>query len=199
MVLMVFLAFTIGVVSCGNSGSAAAPAPAAPAAAAAPAIPEHAIVTEQAFMFNHVDGHGGETEMPAFVLFEFEQLETVKYQVAYVACTCRQPNVNYWSVAYVELSKDDGSVVYISYDVDTGGSYTPGLYGDSKESWDGTPVKELFDGYIADYLMGASQASINAIEPMHGNVDVYSGATVTPNNAVRMLQGLFEYHNRKYS
>jgi Na+-translocating ferredoxin:NAD+ oxidoreductase RnfG subunit len=33
---------------------------------------------------------------------------------------------------------------------------------------------------------------------MHGEVDAYTGATVTPNNAMRMLQGLFEYHNERY-
>ncbi len=188
--LMVF-----AVTACGNGETTAASEP----VDQEPTVPEHAIVVENAFMFNHVDGHGGETEMPAYVLFEYEQLNTVKYQVAYVACTCRAPNKNYWSVAYVELSKEDGSVAYISYDYDADGEYTPGLYGDSTNSWDGTPVREVFDGFIDETLMGGTQEAINAIEPMHGNVDVFTGATVTPNNAVRMLQGLFEYHNRRYS
>ncbi len=170
----------------------------APAQAAATGDTSGAVI-DNMFMFDHIDGHGGETQMPAYVLFEHEQLTAVKYQVAYVACTCRAPNMNYWTVAYLEISKDDGSVAFISYGNDSGGTYTPGLYGDSQYSWDDTPVWALFEQYIADNLMGASQDAINAIEPMHGNVDAYTGATVTPNNAVRMLQGLFRYHNERYS
>ena len=156
------------------------------------------ITVDNAFYFTHVDGHRNETEMVAYVMFEYEQLRNVKYQVAYVACTCRSPDVNYHSVAYVELSKDDGSVEFLSYDRDSTDHYIAGLYGDSFESWDGTPVKELFDGFMDDTLRGASQEEINSFEAMHGEVDAYTGATVTPNNAVRMLQGLFEYHNAKY-
>lgn len=169
------------------------------AAASTPESEFPTIPVENAFYFQHVDGHGNETDMVAFVLFEYEQLRTVKYQVAYIACTCRGPEVNYWSVAYVELNKSDGSVEFLSFEEDSTGKYVGGLYGDSKESWDGTPVRELFDGFMEEELIGATQEEINAMEPMHGEVDTYTGATVTPNNAVRMLQGLFEYHNRKYS
>lgn len=157
------------------------------------------IPVENAFYFQHVDGHGNETDMLAFVLFEYEQLRTVKYQVAYLSCTCRSAEVNYWSVAYVELNKSDGSIAHISYDRDAEDHYHAGLYGDSEESWDGAPVEDLFGVYIEETIEGASQESINAIEPMHGDADAYTGATVTPNNAVRMLQGLFEYHNARYS
>lgn len=157
------------------------------------------IPVENAFYFQHVDGHGNETDMVAFVLFEYEQLRTVKYQVAYVSCTCRSPEVNYWSVAYVELDKNDGSIAHISYDRDTEDHYHAGLYGDSEVSWDGAEVEALFYRYIDENIADASQESINAIEPMHGSVDAYTGATVTPNNAVRMLQGLFEYHNARYT
>lgn len=170
-----------------------------PADSSAELAPEpEGILVENAFLYRHVDGHGDERDMVAFVLFEYEQLQTVKYQVSYIACTCRAPDVNYHSVAYVELSKADGSVAHISYDSDSDDHYTAGMYGDSEFSWDGTPVLELFTGFVQDTLMGASQEQINAIEPMHGQVDAFTGATVTPNNAVRMLQGLFEYHNARY-
>jgi hypothetical protein len=162
-------------------------------------VSEHAIPVENAFKYTHVDGHKEEREITAFVLFEYEQLKTVKYQVAYIACTCRGPEVNYWTVAYVELNKEDGSVEFISYDEDSTGHYTAGMYGDSYESWDGTPVKKLFDTFIQDEIVGKTQEQINGYEAMHGKVDTYTGATVTPNNAMRMLQGLFDYHNRKYS
>lgn len=157
------------------------------------------IPVENAFYFKHVDGHGNEQDFVAFVMFEYEQLRTVKYQVAYLSCTCRSADVNYWSVAFVELNKSDGSIANISYDRDTGDHYHAGLYGDSEESWDGAEVEELFMGYVDDVIMGASQEEINAIEPMHGDADAFTGATVTPNNAIRMLQGLFNYHNERYS
>ncbi|GAB1481653.1 hypothetical protein MASR2M78_04680 [Treponema sp.] len=156
------------------------------------------IMVKNAFKYTHVNGHKHEEEMTAFVLFEYEQLKSVKYQIGYIACTCRGPEVNYYSVAYVELDKEDGSVQYLSYDLDSDEHYIAGMYGDSEESWDGTAVKELFEQFMKDNLLDKSQEYINALKPMHGDVDAYTGATVTPNNAVRMLQGLFKYHNERY-
>ncbi len=161
-------------------------------------ISEGKISVDNAFYYTHVNGNRDEKETLAFVLFEYEQLETIKYQVAYLACTCRGAEVNYYSVAYIEISKENGSIVFISYDKDYSGHYTAGMYGDSTETWDGTPAKELFKVFREEVLTGATQESINGLEPMHGDVDTYSGATVTPNNAVRMLQSLFKYHNKKY-
>jgi hypothetical protein len=178
--------------SCGGNTEAA------DAAAETEVAAGDGIYVENAFYFTHVNGHREETEMPAFVLFEYEQLETVKYQVAYIACTCRAPQVNYWSVMYVDLNKSDGSVAYISWDMDSTDHYTAGMYGDSVETWEGVPAWELLLTYTDDNILGASQDSINAIEPMHGEADAYTGATVTPNNVVRVLQGLFEYHNTRY-
>lgn len=159
-----------------------------------------AIAVENAFMYRHVDGHKEERDFPAFVMFEYEQLETVKYQVGYIMCTCRGPEVNYWSVAYVEINKADNTIANFSMDEDTGGHYTAGLYGDSVTSWDGVPVQELFyEQFIPEYIMGASAEEIQAYEPMHGEVDTYTGATVTPNNSMQMLKGLMDYHAANYS
>lgn len=161
--------------------------------------PVNGITVENAFMARHVDGHRTEREFPAFVLFEYEQLETVKYQVAFIACTCRGPEVNYWSVAYVEINKADNTVVHYSLDGDRGNHYTAGLYGDSVVSWDGARVQELlYEEFIPTYIMGASREEIDAYEPMHGEVDLYTGATVTPNSNMLMLQGLMEYHVENY-
>lgn len=180
-------------VGCGGAGSAAAEAEEAVAEQPAAGIP-----VENAFYYRHVDGHKHETDKLAFVLFEYEQLRTVRYQVAYIMCTCRSPDVNYYSVAFVELDKNDGSVVELSYEQDTTDHYIAGLYGDSETSYDGTPVKEIFYGFLDQELVGASQEEILAMEAMHGAVDGFTGATVTPNNAVRMLHGLFDYHNTRY-
>jgi hypothetical protein len=145
-----------------------------------------------------VNGHKEETQIPAVVLFEYEQLNTVRYQVAYIACTCRGPEVNYWTVANVEINKSDNTIAHISYDEDSTGQYTAGMYGDSYVAYEGEPVKELFDRFIEESIMGRSEEEIDAYEAMHGDVDAYTGATVTPNNAMRMLQGLFDYHNNRY-
>lgn len=195
-VLVLFLVLSVLGCDAPADDVAAAEETAEPAAAA----PGNGITVENAFYFTHVDGHKKEQEFPAFVMFEYEQLETVKYQVGYVACTCRGPEVNYWSVAFVEINKADNTIATISYDQDNTDHYVAGLYGDSEDSWDGTPVKELFyDQFIPDNILGASEEEIDSYEPMHGEVDAYTGATVTPNNAMRMLQGLFEYHNANYS
>lgn len=195
-VLVLFLVLTLA--GCGAPSEETA---AADDAAEAPAEePANGVTVENAFYYTHVDGHGEEREFPAFVMFEYEQLETVKYQVGYIACTCRGPEVNYWTVAFVEINKADNTIETISYDLDNTEHYVAGLYGDSDVSWDGTPVKDLFyEQFIPDYILGASEEEIDSYEAMHGNVDTYTGATVTPNNAMRMLQGLFEYHKANYS
>ncbi len=157
------------------------------------------IVLDNVFIFNHVNGHRLETDRVAYVLFEYEMMDYVKYQVAYIACTCRSPEVNYYSVAYVELDKNDGSVRTFTFDQDGDkGHYTPGVFGDSYVVDGHIPNKELIEQYLDRNIRGASQSSITSITPMHGEVDAYTGATVTPNNLVRMLHGLFGYHNTKY-
>ena len=153
---------------------------------------------DNAFYYTQITGGGEEIPTLAYVLFEYPERDQVRYQVAYVACTCRGPSVNYYSVAYVELSKRDGSVLYMSYDQDRSGHYSPGSFGDSTETGSGTPVKALFDKFRKDRLVGATPEQIFALEPMHGEVDGYTGATVTPNNAVAMLQGLLEYHEKRH-
>ena len=193
--LAVLIVFAVG---CDNSATAQAEAEGEDQAQAE-SIPENAIPVENAFKYRHVDGHKTEREFTAFVMFEYEQLETVKYQVGFIACTCRGPEVNYWSVAYVEINKADNTIATFSMDEDNTGHYTAGLYGDSVKSWDGTPVQELFyEQFIPENIMGASEEEIDSYEPMHGNVDAYTGATVTPNNNMLMLKGLFDYHNRNY-
>ncbi len=193
--LAVLLIVAIG---CDNSSTAEAEGE-GEAQAQAAEIPENAIPVENAFKFTHVNGHKEENEFTAFVMFEYEQLETVKYQVGYIACTCRSPEVNYWTVAFVEINKADNTIETFSMDEDSTGKYTAGMYGDSVKSWDGTPVQQPFyDKFIPENILGATEEQIDSYEAMHGQADAYTGATVTPNNAMRMLQGLFDYHNRNY-
>ncbi|NBB90605.1 MAG: FMN-binding protein [Spirochaetes bacterium] len=200
LLLVSVLAFT-ACESAGDDPEAGADGGAgAEAASESQEVSGDAIPVENAFMYRHVDGHQEERQFPAFVMFEYEQLETVKYQVGFIACTCRGPEVNYWSVAYVEINKADNTIANYSMDDDTGGKYTAGLYGDSVKSWDGTPVQELFyEEFIPEYIMGASEEEIDAYETMHGEVDTFTGATVTPNNNMQMLKGLMDYHRENYS
>ncbi len=157
------------------------------------------IVLDNIFTFRHINGHEVESDRVAHVLFEYEMMDYVKYQIAYIACTCRSPEVNYYTVAYVEVDKNDGSIRNFTFNEDgENGHYTPGVFGDSYVTNEGVPNKELMEQYLDENIRGASQDSILSITPMHGEVDAYTGATVTPNNAVRMLHGLFDYHNRNY-
>jgi hypothetical protein len=169
-----------------------------PQAAEQPPTEAGKLTVDNAFYYNQLTGAGEEIPTLAYVLFEYPDEQKVKYQVAYVACTCRGPSVNFYSVAYVELSRADGSIAFMSYRDDSSGHYRPGAYGDSTKAGDGTPVKELFDKFIAERLIGAAPDTIYAMEPMHGEVDAYTGATVTPNNAVAMLKGLLGYHSNRY-
>ncbi len=45
------------------------------------------ILLDNLFLYDHVNGEGVETDRVAYVLFEYETLGYVKYQVAYLACT----------------------------------------------------------------------------------------------------------------
>jgi hypothetical protein len=193
---VIVLIAAAAIIGCG--GSTETVPESTPATPSTVAENQSGIVVENAFYYTHVNGAKKESERVAYVLFEYEQLESVKYQVAYIACTCRGADVNYYSVAYVELSKADGSIQFLSYDEDSTGHYTAGMYGDSTETWEGVPAKELYAQFREERLIGASQAEVLAMESMHGEVDAYTGATVTPNNAVRMLQKLFGYHNERY-
>lgn len=81
--------------------------------------------------FSHIDGYGNIVERDMPILFEFELRDVVKYQVAFVACTCRAPRYNYWSVMYLELNKNTGEVEYISFGRDGEDKYDGGMWGDS--------------------------------------------------------------------
>lgn len=244
-VLFLLLVVTVTLIFAGCAKETPEPAAQAVAAPApAPVVEEKpGVYVENAFPYIHVDGHKHETEKIAFVPFEYELLDRVKYQVVYIACTCRGPEVNYWSAAFCELSKEDGRLLNISWDVDDTGHYTAGLYGDSVVTWEGAPAYDLGYYFAETELVGKSQEYVNALEAMHGDfsyrstgesfsaeasaddesgaseeetaddsahaselpevdpgraVDDYTGATVTPNNIMRMLQGLFVYHNERY-
>ncbi|MFV0440569.1 MAG: hypothetical protein ACK5LV_04685 [Lachnospirales bacterium] len=50
-------------------------------------ISDDQIILDNLFLYKHVNGKGKETDRVGYVLFEYEMLGFVKYQVAYLACT----------------------------------------------------------------------------------------------------------------
>ncbi|MFV0440570.1 MAG: hypothetical protein ACK5LV_04690 [Lachnospirales bacterium] len=103
------------------------------------------------------------------------------------------------TVAYIEIDKKDGSVKTMSFSTDgQDGHYYPATFGDTVVIDGDIQNRELIEVYLDDNVRGKTQEEISNIPDMHGEVDTYTGATVTPNNAVRMLEGLFDYHNRRY-
>lgn len=167
--------------------------------------------------FDHLNGHGDVVERDAYLLFEYEMRDYVKYQIAYVACTCRAPEVNYWKVAYVEISKKDNSIKTISFRQDGTGHYTAGFWGDSNPVPSGNmPTLEDFEEKFIPWLIGKNFTDLEGIEVFTNDVytggeiknettiaetdliDFFAGASVTTNNMIRVMKVLLEYHEQHY-
>lgn len=167
--------------------------------------------------FDHLNGHGDVVERNAYLLFEYEMRDYVKYQIAYVACTCRAPEVNYWKVAYVEISKKDNSIKTISFRQDGTGHYTAGFWGDSNPVPSGNmPTLEDFEEKFIPWLIGKKLTDLEGIEVFTNDVytggeiknettiaetdliDFFAGASVTTNNMIRVMKVLLEYHEQHY-
>ncbi|MFP4286720.1 MAG: hypothetical protein ACLFRI_03385 [Candidatus Izemoplasmataceae bacterium] len=167
--------------------------------------------------FPHLDGHGHEGLRDMPILFEYEMRDYIKYQVAFVACTCRAPKDNFWSVAYVDIDKNTGEILYISFDVDSSGHYNAGVWGDS----DPIPVTEVtyedFKGDFLPWIVGKTAEDLDGINIFYDDtpevyseyantkpinepemIDAYAGSSVSTNNIIRVVKTLLDYHNEKY-
>jgi hypothetical protein len=164
--------------------------------------------------FNHIDGPGDEDLFYAFVPFKYVSRNYVKYQVSFLSCTCRPADMNMWSTAYVELSLpdsgkiDDAEVRCLSFDLDSTGHYDAGQYGDSNPA----PNGNTYDKFVADWVpfyTGKTFGEIKGFGTIKDipeetfkagegredlTIDAWTGATVSPNNVLRMLVALFRYH-----
>lgn len=166
--------------------------------------------------FVHINGHGEETEKNGFILFEVEVRDYVKYQVAYLSCTCRDKVVNYWQVAYIEINKYTNDVRTISFTTDgEGGHYTPGTWGDSSGDANQNGVTfEMFETDFFPWLVGKTSADLDGIY-FFGNgtyfdvtnttpiaetdlIDEFAGSSVSSNNLIRIVKELLAYHDTKY-
>lgn len=164
----------------------------------------------------HIDGPKNNIDVYAFVNFEYQGRDFVKYQVSYISCTCRPAIVNYWNTAYMEFSlptsKDPNDVTlrYISYDDDAAGDYTGGLWGDSDPipgSVTYQTIKEeyvpFFYGKDATFLKGLDTIDdIDLKDYQSGEgrndleMDIFTGATVSTNNTIRIINAMLDYHTQ---
>lgn len=177
---------------------------------------------ENTIPFTHIDGHGKETEKLGYILFEIPTRDYVKYQVAYLSCTCRPAVYNYFQVMYIEVNIGDNAVNYISFDNDgEDGHYHPGTWGDSMEiprygdeSQGTVPYETMVDDFIP-WLVGKTSADFDGIsvftnDTYHDTVtnttdiaetdliDAFAGSSVSTNNMIRMVKEVLAYHETKY-
>ena len=164
--------------------------------------------------FSHIDGPGDEDPFYAFVPFKYVSRNYVKYQVSFLSCTCRPADMNMWTTAYVELSLpdsgkiDDAEVRCLSFDLDSTGHYDAGQYGDSNPAPNGNTYEKLVSDWVPFYT-GKTYAEIKQYSTIADipaedfaagegreelTIDAWTGATVSPNNVLRMLIALFRYH-----
>ena len=155
------------------------------------------------FTYTHFASGGTQEEYTAVILFEQSNSTFTAYQVAFSSCTCRDPSVNYYSVAYVELlnnkeKAEDSAIRSITF------GDNKGLWGDSNPNYYISDyTQEYMDENFVQRLVKSTKAEIDAwsgygtqvesVEP-----DLVSGATVSSSNITSMLQGLFRYHAGKY-
>lgn len=152
--------------------------------------------------------HGEESDYAAVILFEYKMDNYTKYQVSYLSCTCRAPSANYQHLLYVELnnnnnSPDEATIRNIAYQ----------FWGDSEVNPENGLTYEMIEKEFLPYLQYKSKAEIDALitlkdikdaEPVIRNgkeyefIDAYTGATVSVDNTISVLQALFDYHVDKY-
>lgn len=164
---------------------------------------------------NHIDGPQEEDLFYAFVPFKYKARNYIKYQVTFISCTCRSADVNLWSTAYLELTLPesgklaDASIRTLSFDLDSTGHYMGGFWGDSNPVPTGGQTFEQFKAEWLPFYQGKTYAQlkdlntiadINLADYQAGEgrseltLDAWTGATVSSNNILRMVQAMFQYH-----
>jgi|GEM_PF-1832044 len=175
------LALSLG--ACAGSPSAASSSRGASSGKqAAPAAPAQFPGDGQLLRFTHVDGFGTETEDTAWLAWQFEALDYVKYQVAYTSCTCRPESINKRSLLYVEVTKGGtgGKIRRVWFD----------YWGDSPVMPEGTKREEI----EKNWMPKLDNQKLDGL----AKIDTMSGATVTTVNLKTILKAILEYHNAHY-
>jgi hypothetical protein len=167
--------------------------------------------------FPHLDGHGSEVMKDMPILFEYEMRGYVKYQVAFVACTCRAPRDNFWSVAYIDISTETGEILYISFEEDSSGHYQAGVWGDSNPIPETEKTYEDFKNDFLPWIVGKTADDLDGINIFYdeapaiyadyantktiGNqelIDSFSGSSVSTHSIIRVVKVLLDYHQEQY-
>lgn len=124
--------------------------------------------------FTHINGPKDEWAFFGIVNYEYDAIDYFKYQVTYLSCTCRAPEVNYWQTAYVELSvpqsgnADDIELQMLSFEKDGTGHYNAGFWGDSGtngyfiDGSKGVTYEAIKVGFIP-YLVGKTKAELSLL------------------------------------
>lgn len=147
-------------------------------------------------------------EYAAVILFEYKMDNYTKYQVSYLSCTCRAASENFQHLLYVELnnnanSPEEATIRNIEFQ----------FWGDSPVNPENGLTYDMIEKEFLPYLQYKSKAEIDALttlkdikdaDPVERNgntydfVDAYTGATVSVDNTIAVLQALFDYHVKKY-
>jgi len=169
-------------------------------------------------IYEHINGHGVFVDREAPLLFEYELATYVKYQLSYLSCTCRDADLNYWQMMYIEVYKGTNAIKTISFGSD-GGHYTGGMWGDSSPTPGGKTLEDFENEFIpwlvAQPYETLKQISVfknveyngitNGVQIDAGlddsgvdMIDAYTGSSVSTNNMIRIVNVLLAYHDEKY-
>jgi len=164
--------------------------------------------------YKHIDGPKNNSDFYAFVNFQYQARDFIKYQISYVSCTCRPAAVNYWQTAYVELSlpssKNVEDVVLrkISFDTDPSEHYLGGFWGDSNP----TPAGVTYDTFKSEYISFFDKKEYTYLKTLdtmwdikledyksgegreNFEIDTFTGSSVSANNIIRIVNALMEHH-----
>lgn len=164
---------------------------------------------------NHIDGPQDEDLFYGFVSFKYEARNYIKYQVSFISCTCRSADVNYWTTAYVDLTLPESGLLVdteiktLSFGPDGTGRYTGGFWGDSDPIPTGGQTFEMIDDEYVPYFVGKTYGEIKDLNTIADieladyqagegrgdyQIDTWTGATVSTNNILRMVQALIKHH-----
>ena len=163
---------------------------------------------------HHIDGPHNEDLFYGFVSFKYQARGYMKYQVTFISCTCRSADVNYWTTAYVDLTLpesgllDDAAIRTLSFGPDGTQRYAAGFWGDSNPIPSGQTFEMIQEQYLP-YYIGKTYAQLKGMSTIEDidladyqtgegrealTLDTWTGATVSTNNILRMLQAMFVFH-----
>lgn len=164
----------------------------------------------------HIDGPQEEDLFYGFVSFKYQARGYIKYQVTFISCTCRSADVNYWTTAYLDLTLpesgllDDAAIRTLSFGPDGTTRYAAGFWGDSNPIPSGQTFEMIQEEYLP-YYQGKTYAQLKGLNTIADidladyqagegrselTLDTWTGATVSTNNVLRMLQAMFEFHGK---